>query len=197
VREATAASRTFERELEALAVRLRAITVAVRTGRDGGGSGVIWSGDGTIVTNAHVASRSRAEIVLPDGRRFVARVESRDARRDLALLRVDAGVLPAAAARDPADLRPGELLIAVGHPLGVANAISMGIAHAVVAPGGRRWVQADVRLAPGNSGGPLVDARGRIVGINAMVAGALALAVPSDDVRRFVHASGMRGAHAA
>ncbi len=73
----------------------------------------------------------------------------------------------------------------------------MGIAHAAVAHEGRRFVQADLRLAPGNSGGPLADVRGRVVGINSMVvAGSLALAVPSDDVQRFVFAEA-RGAHAA
>ncbi len=196
MREATTASRTFACELETLAVRLRAITVAIRVGRSGAGTGVIWTPDGTVVTNAHVASRPSAEIVLDDGRRFGARVEARDARRDLALLRIDAGVLPAAVPRDPSTLRAGELLVALGNPLGIANALSVGIAHA---PGGERsrLVQADLRLAPGNSGGPLADARGRIVGINSMVAGSLALAVPSDAVMRFVRGAGVRGAHAA
>ena len=173
----------LERDLAAVAERLRASTVAVRLGRDGHGSGVIWSAGGDVVTNAHVAGRDRAEVVLSDGRSFPARVAKRDASRDLALLRIAADDLTAAAVRDPADLRAGELLVAVGHPLGVPNAISMGIAHASVAGG--RFVQADLRLWPGNSGGPLADARGRVVGINSMVAGGLALAIPSGDVQRF------------
>ena len=180
---------TIERDIEALAQRLRASTVAVRLGRAGAGSGVIWSSDGAVVTNAHVASGPRAEVELADGRRFLARLERRDARRDLALLRIDATGLPAAEPRDPAGLRVGELLVAVGHPLGIPNALTMGIAHAAVGEGSRRFVQADLRLAPGNSGGPLADAHGRVVGINSMVvAGGLALAVPSDDVQRFVGA---------
>ena len=194
--DATAASHAFARELETLAQRLRAITVAVRVGRSGAGTGVIWTGDGAVVTNAHVAARPFVEVVLEDGRRFTARVERRDPRRDLALVRIDAGVLPAAVRRDPATLRAGELLVALGNPLGVPNALSVGIAHAPVADGRHRFVQADLRLAPGNSGGPLADARGGVVGINSMVAGSLALAVPSDDVERFVRAD-MRGAHAA
>jgi len=177
-----------ERDIEALAERLRASTVAVRLGRGGAGSGVIWASDGAIVTNAHVASRPRAEVVLSDGRRFEARVERRDPQRDLALLRIDATGLTAAPVRDPGELRVGEVLVAVGHPLGIPNAVSMGIAHAAVGDGARRFVQADLRLAPGNSGGPLADAQGRVVGINSMVAGALALAVPSDDVQRFAGA---------
>ena len=131
-----------------------------------------------IVTNAHVAGRVEAEIVLSDGRSFAGRVERRDARRDLALIRIDARGLPAATVRDPAEVRVGEVLVAVGHPLGIPNALTMGIAHAAVGDGPRRFVQADLRLAPGNSGGPLADVHGRVVGINSMVAGGLALAVP-------------------
>ena len=179
----------IERGLEALAEELRASTVAVRVGRGGAGSGVIWASDGAIVTNAHVASGPQAEVVLSDGRRFPARTERRDPRRDLALLRIEATGLPAAAVRDPSDLRVGEVLVAVGHPLGIPNALTMGIAHAAVTGTSRRFVQADLRLAPGNSGGPLADVHGRVVGINSMVvAGGLALAVPSDDVQRFVGA---------
>jgi serine protease Do len=177
---------SIERDLERLAETLRASTVAVRLRGDGAGSGVIWSADGAIVTNAHVASRAEAEVVLSDGRRFAARVERRDAARDLALLRIDASGLPTAAVRDPSELRVGEVLVAVGHPLGIPNALTMGIAHAAVSEGSRRFVQADLRLAPGNSGGPLADVRGRVVGINSMVVGGLALAVPADDVQRFV-----------
>lgn len=179
---------SVEADLEALAEGLRASTVAVRLGRGGAGSGVIWAAEGAIVTNAHVAGRPTAEVVLSDGRSFAARVERRDERRDLALLRIAAEGLSAAEVRDPADLRAGEVLVAVGHPLGVPNALSMGIAHAAPGEGRRRFVQADLRLLPGNSGGPLADARGRVVGINSMVVGGLALAVPSDDVQRFVGA---------
>ena len=179
------ARRTVERDLEALADRVRAGTVAVQLGRAGAGSGVVWGSDGLIVTNAHVASRNRAEVVLGDGRRFEGRVERRDERRDLALLRIAASGLIALEPRDPSTLRIGEVLVAVGHPLGIPNAISMGIAHAAVGDGPRRFVQADLRLAPGNSGGPLADVQGRVVGINSMVAGGLALAVPADDVARF------------
>ncbi|HYZ15573.1 MAG TPA: trypsin-like peptidase domain-containing protein [Candidatus Acidoferrum sp.] len=180
-------SAAIDADLEGLAERLRASTVAVRVGRSGAGSGVVWSADGTIVTNAHVASRAQAEVVLGDGRRFAARLERRDAQRDLALLRIEAGGLVPAEVRDPADLRVGEVLVAVGHPLGVPNALTMGIVHAPLGEGRRRFVQADLRLAPGNSGGPLADASGRVVGINSMViAGGLALAVPADEVRRFL-----------
>ncbi|HYW53222.1 MAG TPA: trypsin-like peptidase domain-containing protein [Dongiaceae bacterium] len=178
------AGSAIERDLEALAERLRASTVAVRLGRGGAGSGVIWGSDGAIVTNAHVANRPVAEVVLSDGRSLRARVERRDERRDLALLRVDATGLPAAVTRDARDVRAGEVLVAVGHPLGIPNALTLGIAHAAMTARSR-FIQADLMLAPGNSGGPLADVHGRVVGINSMVVGALALAVPSGDVQRF------------
>ena len=194
------AGSAVERDLEALAETLRASTVAVRLGRGGAGSGVIWASDGAIVTNAHVANRSRAEVVLHDGRRFTGQVERRDERRDLALLRIDATDLPVAATRDPADLRIGEVLVAVGHPLGIPNALTMGIAHAALTASADRFVQADLMLAPGNSGGPLADVEGRVVGINSMVVGGLALAVPSSAVDRFlgtVPAAAPLGVHLA
>jgi serine protease Do len=86
-------------------------------------------------------------------------------------------------------VRPGELAIAIGNPLGFVGALATGVIHAVGPLGGlgrRSWVQADVRLAPGNSGGPLADAHGRVIGINTMVAGGLALAIPSNSVREFL-----------
>jgi len=174
-----------------IADRLRRLTVLVRPGGSkGNGSGVLWSSDGLIVTNAHVAQGARAEISLWDGREFRAEVTSRDARRDLAALRISAGELFAAEAGDSSRVRPGEIAIAVGNPLGFVGALTTGIVHAV-GPihglGWQSWVQSDVRLAPGNSGGPLADARGRIIGINAMVAGRLALAIASNEVTRFLN----------
>jgi len=174
-----------------IADRLRRLTVLVRPGGSkGNGSGVLWSSDGLIVTNAHVAQGARAEISLWDGREFRAEVTSRDAHRDLAALRISAGELFAAEAGDSSRVRPGEVAIAVGNPLGFVGALTTGVVHAV-GPirglGWQSWVQSDVRLAPGNSGGPLADARGRIIGINAMVAGRLALAIASNEVTRFLN----------
>jgi len=174
-----------------IADRLRRLTVLVRPGGSkGNGSGVLWSSDGLIITNAHVAQGSRAEISLWDGREFRAEVTARDARRDLAALRISAGELFAAEAGDSSRVRPGEVAIAVGNPLGFVGALTTGVVYAVGPIGGlgsQSWVQSDVRLAPGNSGGPLADARGRIIGINAMVAGRLALAIASNEVTRFLN----------
>lgn len=172
-----------------IAEQLRRSTVLIHSGGRGSGSGVIWSGDGQIVTNAHVIRGSRIDVQLWDGREFQGTVRSRDPRRDLTQLRIDAEHLPAAASADSSKLRAGELAIAVGNPMGFVGALATGVIHAV-GPlrglGRQSWVQADVRLAPGNSGGPLADAQGHVVGINTMVAGGLELAIPSNSVRDFL-----------
>jgi serine protease Do len=179
-----------------IAEQVRRYTVLVRPGGRGSGSGVIWSSDGLIITNAHVARGSRVEVSLWDGREFTAEVSARDLRRDLAALRIPASGLHPAIPADSSQLRPGEVAIAVGNPLGFLGAMTMGVVHTVGSLrglGARSWVQADVRLAPGNSGGPLADVRGRVIGINTMMAGRLALAIPSNDVSRFLH--GDTGGH--
>jgi serine protease Do len=174
-----------------IAEQLRRSTVLIHSGGRGAGSGVIWSDNGLVVTNAHVVRGSRVNVQLWDGREFEAAVHSRDPRRDLAQLRIDAANLPAPSAADSSEVRPGELAIAIGNPMGFVGALATGVIHAV-GPlrglGRQAWVQAVVRLAPGNSGGPLANAHGCIVGINTMVAGRLALAIPSNSVRDFLSA---------
>jgi serine protease Do len=174
-----------------VAEQLRRSTVLIHAGGRGNGSGVIWSSDGAIVTNAHVVRGSNVWVQLWDGREFNAAVTACDPRRDLAALRIGANSLPAACPADSSHLRPGELAIAIGNPLGFVGVLTTGVIHAIGplrALGGQTWVQASVRLAPGNSGGPLADARGRVIGINTMVAGRLALAIPSNEVRDFFSA---------
>jgi serine protease Do len=174
-----------------IAEQLRRSTVLIVAGDRGSGSGVLWGGDGLIVTNAHVARGSHARVELWDGRRLTAGITLRDPHLDLAALRISANDLPQASSADSSTLRPGELAIAVGNPLGFVGALTTGVIHAVGPLGGfgsRTWVQANVRLAPGNSGGPLADAHGRVIGINTMVAGRLALAIPSNAVHQFLFA---------
>ena len=173
--------------LAALARELARVTVQVRSGGRGGGAGVVWRRDGLVVTNAHVV-RGDAEIELADGRRVRGRLCDRDERHDLAALTIPATDLPAAEHGDARALRPGELVLAFGHPFGVANALAVGVVHAGAEgeKGASRWIQADIRLAPGYSGGPLSDARGRIVGLNAMIVGGLGFAVPTHTVERFL-----------
>jgi serine protease Do len=169
--------------------RLRRITVQVLAGGGSRGSGVIWSEDGQVVTNAHVLHGSRIQVELWNGRQLDARVRKMDRRRDLASLQVDGGGFSSAVPGDSDTLRPGELVIAVGSPFGFIGAVSTGVVHSVGALTGfaaRTWVVSDVRLAPGNSGGPLANAQGQVVGLNTMIAGGLALAIPSRSVRQFV-----------
>ena len=172
-----------------IAEQLRRSTVLIRAGERASGSGVIWSADGIIVTNAHVMRGSPVGVQLWDGRELEASVISRDPRRDIAILRANAGNLPAAMAADSSQVRPGELAIAIGNPLGFIGALTTGTVHAIgplQGLGSQSWIQANLRLAPGNSGGPLAGADGRVIGINTMVAGRLALAIPSRAVEDFI-----------
>jgi serine protease Do len=181
-------------ELGALAERVRAGVVRITNGR-GAGSGTIWHEDGLTVTNYHVVPGERAKVTLADGREFPGTVVSNLPERDLALIRVPAQGLPALPVGDSGALRVGEIVVAVGHPLGVPGAVTFGI-YSGTGPieGGERngrhfreAILADIELRPGNSGGPLVNARGEVIGINAMVMGPrTALAVPSATVVRLI-----------
>lgn len=194
-------------EMAAVALALRQSAVQVFSRRSGGGSGVIWHPDGLIVTNAHVATSERATVELSDGRVFAAVRTGFHPERDLAALKIEATGLSAATIGDSDTLRVGELVLAVGNPRGIAGALTAGIIHAIEPaaeleegptvpafktwwqspnPKSQEWVIADVRLAPGNSGGILANARGEVIGINTMIAGGLALAVPSKAVQRFL-----------
>ncbi|MGH7525653.1 MAG: S1C family serine protease [Gemmatimonadales bacterium] len=181
-------------ELSSLADALRLVTVRIRTGRSGEGAGVIWREHGVIVTNAHVALGAAVRIGLGDGRALDGRVVARDLERDLAAVVVADAHLPAASPGDVERLRAGELVVALGHPFGVANAISLGVVHQVVRDddGTPRWIRADVRLAPGNSGGPLADATGRVLGLNTLVANGLGYAIPVPAITRFLRLAGLR-----
>jgi serine protease Do len=177
-----------------VAERLRRSTVQVRLpGVEAGGTGVICSTDGRIITNAHVARTRQATIQLWDGRELPARLVARDPRRDLAALKIDADALPAVSLGDSNTLRVGEVVMAIGNPMGFIGALTTGVVHAL-GPlrgfGGQGWVLADVRLAPGNSGGPLADAQGRVVGINTMIVHGLGAAVPSNAVSGFLRRGG-------
>jgi len=164
--------------------------VQVRARGRGVGAGVIWDEKGLVLTNHHVvAGRHRGAktaVVLSEGREFDAGVVKSSRDLDLALLRVEGGPgdLPTLPVGDSDALRVGELVYAIGHPWGRLGAVTAGVVSGIgVAggPGGRaRYVQSDVSLAPGNSGGPLLNARCEVVGINAMIFGRLALSIPSN-----------------
>jgi serine protease Do len=174
-----------------VAERLRRSTVLIRSGTRGrgSGSGVIWSETSLIITNAHVVSGASAHVQLWDGRELEGQVTERDQSRDLAAVRIDARGLPSIAIGDSSQVRAGELALAIGNPMGFVGALSTGVVHGIAAVpgmGSARWIQASLRLAPGNSGGPLANASGELIGINTMVAGRLALAIPSDSVKDFL-----------
>lgn len=184
--------------LSEAAARLRASVVAIvddSRRRGGHGAGIAWGAGDLLVTSAHVVSKKKAIIVTSDGRTVDGTVVARDVERDIAVVHAPNARVPAVTTRDPHDLRPGSLVFAVGHPMGVREAVSIGVLQAVRAlpegyglngKGSLPWVQADIRLAPGNSGGPIADVEGNVIGVSAMIVSGLALAVPAPDVEQLL-----------
>jgi serine protease Do len=179
---------------EAIADLAAAVKPAVVLIGQGGshGAGIIWRSDGIIVTNRHVLRNGRVDVILDDGRKLTGIIAARHPERDLAIVKVAADDLPAARIGDSNTVRPGQIVVAVGHPPGLRSAATAGIvvaagqAATLEGPRTGDWLQTDVTLRPGNSGGPLVDADGGVIGINTMVSGRLALSIPSSTVERFV-----------
>ncbi|MBI4336914.1 MAG: trypsin-like peptidase domain-containing protein [Chloroflexi bacterium] len=180
-------------ELAAVVERMGRSLVQVRNGRRGAGAGTIWHPDGLVVTNAHVASGSHLSVVLPNGTSLPARILVSGPDLDLAALMVDATGLPAVAVGDSRKLQPGQWVLAMGHPWGVLGAGATGVVIGVGPdlPGipqfQHEWVVVDLRLRPGNSGGPLIDGQGRLVGVNTMIVGPnVGMAVPAHVVKAFL-----------
>jgi serine protease Do len=185
------------------AERLRSSVAQIVNGRDGAGgigAAIAWTDGGRpertglFVTSAHVIRSPRMTVVTPDGRRVPGELVWQERRRDVALVRAPGAGMPPVRTADPSAMRPGSLVVAIGHPFGLVDAVSTGVLQSVGElpleldfEGGRlRWVQADVRLGPGNSGGPLANADGQVIGVAAMIVAGLALAVPAPDVEALV-----------
>ena len=192
---------SYSQIVTAVAERLLPSVASLRVGtpnsrRQGAGSAVIITPDGFLVTSAHVvAGNHHGQATLIDGDEFDFEVVGADPLSDLAVIRANARDLPAAALGDADTLRVGQLVVAVGNPMGLAGSITAGVVSAL----GRSLptrsgsnarvvdnvIQTDAALNPGNSGGALADSRQRVVGINTAVAGVgLGLAVPVNATTR-------------
>jgi S1-C subfamily serine protease len=166
----------FSRAVVGVAEKLRPAVVNLRLGR-GGGSGVLFSPDGLVLTNHHVVPRrDRVRVRLGDGTELTGRVVGSDPWTDLAVVQADGEKFPFAEFGDSARLKVGQLAVAIGSPLGFESTVTAGVVSAL----GRTLrsvsghmidniIQTDAALNPGNSGGPLVDSRGRVVGVNTAV----------------------------
>ncbi len=148
--------------------------VAISSPPRGEGSGFIVSADGYILTNAHVvADADEVTVKTTDRREYTAKVVGYDEATDVAVLKIDAKNLPTVKIGDPSKLRPGEWVIAIGSPFGFENSVTAGIVSATSRsmPGSNYapFIQTDVAVNPGNSGGPLFNLNGEVVGINSQI----------------------------
>ena len=186
---------TLNSDLAALSASVLPGMVEIRNGKRGIGAGTVWHADGLVLTNAHVVERGNLHVTTWDGRTAPAHVLAVDKERDLAALRVELTGLPTIALGDSRRLRPGDMVVAFGHPWGVAGAATAGIVISTgnqladFAAGEREWIAASLRLRPGHSGGPMVDTHGRLVGINTLMNGPqVGAAVPVHVVVGFLKA---------
>lgn len=166
-----------------VAADMREVTVKVSGSKGRHGSGTVWR-HGLIVTNAHVANSQVHEVEFATGVRVPGRLVARDRELDLAALAVSAPFGPVAAIGSAAGLRAGEMVLALGNPFDGQGSITSGIVHCPVGKSSR--LLADIRLAPGYSGGPLAETSGAVIGINSMIVGWLGCAVTSDAVGEFL-----------
>ncbi|KAL7873865.1 hypothetical protein AOLI_G00129360 [Acnodon oligacanthus] len=164
------------------------------------GSGFVVSDDGLIVTNAHVvANKNRVKVELKNGVSFDAKIKDVDEKADIALIKIDSpSKLPVLMLGRSADLRPGEFVVAIGSPFSLQNTVTTGIVSTTQRGGkelGLRnsdmdYIQTDAIINYGNSGGPLVNLDGEVIGINTLkVTAGISFAIPSDKIRQFLSES--------
>jgi len=180
-------------DLTANVEKARRSLVEIRNGHGGAGAGIVVRADGLVITNAHVIGRRSLKVTLPDGRALPARLIAYDRDHDLAALGVDARDVPAIELGDSKNLRPGQWVMSIGHPWGVAGAVTAGVLIGSGAEfpemrtGGRTFIAASLHLRPGHSGGPMIDGEGKLVGVNTMINGPdVGMAIPVDIVNAFV-----------
>ena len=181
----------LNREIATIVENAGRSLVKVVQARNGTGAGTIIHADGLILTNAHVVRRGSTEVTLPDEHKLQAKVLAYDPELDLAALSVDAHKLPTLELGDSNQLQPGEPVFSLGHPWGVHGAVSAGsiinIGRHPELPVANEFIQSDLQLRPGHSGGPMIDTQGRLVGINTMIAGPeVGLAIPVHVVKSFL-----------
>jgi len=193
---------TFTQVIDELVQRVMPSLVIVRGHRYGAGAGIVWDANGLILTNNHVVGRRTSIVVLQNDGEYESRLVARDPDVDLALLSIEAtGLTPLKPVSGSP--RVGEMVFAFGHPWGQRNTVTRGIVSALTSAQNRRGdqlpiVRSDVPLAPGNSGGPLVNANGEVIGINAMIVGgdqsvSIAASVANDFVRKALANSNVEG----
>jgi serine protease Do len=184
--------------LSDLVAEARRSLVRITSGRGwqrGGGSGTIWHSDGLIVTNAHVIQRGALRVALYDGRELAGKLIAADERLDLAAIAVAASNLPTVALGDSRRVKAGAAVCAIGFPYGVEGGLTFGV---VIGSGaelpelpadGREWIALSLHLRPGHSGGMLLDASGKLIGVNTMITSLdVGFAIPTHVVKRFLKA---------
>lgn len=183
---------TLNHDMTTIIEDVRHSLVQLSNGRRGSGSGTIWQRDGLILTNAHVVQRQEPQVTLWNDKSYASRLLAVDERRDLAVLSIEAHDLAGIIPGDSRRLRPGDWVLALGHPWGVPGAVSAGAVIDVGIPlelprYSGELIQANLQLRPGHSGGPMVDGNGRLIGINTMLSGPYAgLAIPLHVITQFL-----------
>ena len=185
----------FAPALDELIGNIRQFMAVIYSGRHGAGAGIL-AGDGLVLTNAHVVRHHRKlRVVLDDDREYEGQLITQNSEIDLALLQIPKNGYQKAVF-SPTLPRPGEIVFAFGHPWGMRNILTAGVLSSITAAKTPRrlvtLLRSDLQLAPGNSGGPLLNAAGEVIGLNAMIFGGnQSVAIASTEIRAFLQNAGV------